>query len=235
MNVEDVRAQLEQDLSWRNDELRLLGNQMHSLRGKQEKERFCRALLLMLYAHVEGFTKSAMRIYVQAVVSENLNVRSLNSQLGANSLNLVITAVENATEHSFFTQDPPPKQKLTRIYRVREILSKWHGIQDLEFSPDIDEITDTDSNLKRNVLRKLLFRAGLNVDEFQEFEDDLDSLVSRRNPIAHGEIATLVRVEDYIRLETSGLMFMDALVRSLTLSLIEKRYLADVDRLCPVI
>jgi hypothetical protein len=58
MNLADIRAELEDELQWRLEELRLLKNQLADLRTEQQRDRFRRVLVIMLYAHFEGFWKA---------------------------------------------------------------------------------------------------------------------------------------------------------------------------------
>jgi len=235
MRAEDARSQLEIDLAWRTEEIKLLTNQLGLIVGERNKERFCRTLLVMLYAHVEGFTKSAIRIYVKAICEETISVKNVNERLGSNCLIEIFAAVENSNPHPFFKTQAPPKHKLNRAFRITEIIKRWEEIQNSAFNADGDDIAETESNLNRTVLRKILYRVGLDLDEFDEFEEDLEALVARRNPIAHGEIATVVSWRDYIKLETNALLFMEELVRVITSSLVEKRYLADGEKIFPMI
>jgi hypothetical protein len=64
------------------------------------------------------------------------------------------------------------------------------------------------------------------MNKFKDFEEDLESLVSRRHPIAHGETDSIVKESDYVRLETNALLFMEDLVRVLTSALVDQEYLA---------
>ena len=53
MDFDSIRAELEQDLAWRVDEIRFLQNQGSAL-GEDDKRRYRRALVLILYSHFEG-------------------------------------------------------------------------------------------------------------------------------------------------------------------------------------
>lgn len=50
MNLADIRAELEDELRWRSEELRFLKNQLTDLRNDDERCQFRRALVVMLYA-----------------------------------------------------------------------------------------------------------------------------------------------------------------------------------------
>src|SRR4029077_14811690 len=67
MTLEDLWAQLESDLQWRQEELRLLSNGVAQIRGTSDQDRARRAQFVMLYAHTEGFSKIALSTYVRAI------------------------------------------------------------------------------------------------------------------------------------------------------------------------
>ena len=67
MNLADIRAELEDELRWRTEELRFFKNQLSDFRSDDERNRFRRALVVMLYSHFEGFWKAAFSIYVKAL------------------------------------------------------------------------------------------------------------------------------------------------------------------------
>jgi len=54
-------------MAWRQAELRALANLQAIIRRETEKAQLRRALLVMLYAHAEGFCKIAFLTYVNAV------------------------------------------------------------------------------------------------------------------------------------------------------------------------
>jgi MAE_28990/MAE_18760-like HEPN len=67
VNLEEIRAELESEQTWRQDEIRFFRNQPVSLSNSSQQMQFRRALVLMLYAHYEGFSKFAFLQYVKAV------------------------------------------------------------------------------------------------------------------------------------------------------------------------
>lgn len=225
MNIVDIRSQLEIDLSWRTEEVRFLRNQLGLMRGRDERERFYRTLLVMLYAHLEGFTKSAIRLYIKTLCDEQITTADVNVQLRGTRMDPVLAGIEQF-EHAFFVEQPPVRHQLLRAFRVKELLDRWNELMTGPFEANPDDVANTESNLKCRVLRRILFRAGLPMNKFQDFEEDLESLVSRRHLIAHGETDSVVRESDYVRLETNALLFMEDLVRVLTSALIDQEYLA---------
>jgi hypothetical protein len=67
VDLASIRAELESEQTWRHDEIRFLRNQLASICGNRRKMQFRRALVVMLYAHYEGFCKFALERYVRSV------------------------------------------------------------------------------------------------------------------------------------------------------------------------
>jgi hypothetical protein len=85
MNIEDIRAELESDFRWRQGELLFLQNQGASL-AEAEQETFRRAVVVLLYAHFEGFCKFALLVYVNEVNKAQVKCHEASYALAAASL-----------------------------------------------------------------------------------------------------------------------------------------------------
>jgi len=67
MNLEDIRAELEEDMLWRQEEINYLHNQLKNEHKEKRKDILRRALVVMLYAHYEGFCKNALVTWISAI------------------------------------------------------------------------------------------------------------------------------------------------------------------------
>ncbi|MGN0482900.1 MAG: MAE_28990/MAE_18760 family HEPN-like nuclease [Lachnospiraceae bacterium] len=65
-----------------------------------------------------------------------------------------------------------------------------------------DQIIDTESNLWYIVLQKNLYKVGLPVNLFDEYQRDIDALVNRRNSIAHGSFKSGVSEKEFSNWES---------------------------------
>jgi hypothetical protein len=82
-----MRAQLEEDMAWRLDEIRHLVNHLLGEVAPEEASVYSlRAILVMQYAHLEGFTRNALSLYVAAVNARSLPVKELKPELMAAAL-----------------------------------------------------------------------------------------------------------------------------------------------------
>ncbi|MEI3612495.1 MAE_28990/MAE_18760 family HEPN-like nuclease [Pseudogracilibacillus sp. SO30301A] len=129
----DIRAQLEEELTWRRDEIRLLHNQLGYVLEDDQK-RFRKALIVMLYSHFEGFCSTAFQIYIKAINEEALKRKQLNNNLAANSFADVFKAYENPhlktkEYRKIFKNDPPEEKAIEKfsrqIYFVENLNQFW--------------------------------------------------------------------------------------------------------------
>jgi hypothetical protein len=72
MNLPDLSAQLESELAWRQDEIRFFQNRGTILLKADEQDQYRRAVVLVLYAHFEGFCKFAFDLYRTAINGEQI-------------------------------------------------------------------------------------------------------------------------------------------------------------------
>ena len=72
MNLVQLRAELEADQAWRRDEIRFFQNQAAKLDTTERPNPFQRVLILLLYAHFEGFSRFALILYMNAVNSTSM-------------------------------------------------------------------------------------------------------------------------------------------------------------------
>jgi hypothetical protein len=86
MNLVQLRAELEADQAWRRDEIRFFQNQAARLDTTERPNPFQRVLILLLYAHFEGFSRFALTLYVNAVNGTGMICGEANSAIAAASL-----------------------------------------------------------------------------------------------------------------------------------------------------
>jgi hypothetical protein len=52
VTIVDIRGELEEEQTWRRDEIRFLRNQIANMQSDAEKDQYRRSLVVMLYAGV---------------------------------------------------------------------------------------------------------------------------------------------------------------------------------------
>jgi hypothetical protein len=224
MNLAQLRAELEADQAWRRDEIRFFQNQTARLNTEEQQNPFRRVLILLLYAHFEGFSRFALTLYVNTINSIGITCGEANSAIAAASLaNLFRELRDPQHKSEEFRRDLPDDTRLHRFARDREFIER---IVDFTIRPvNIpDYVVDTESNLNPVVLRKNLYRLGLPYDLFKDFDGQVHQLLNYRNQIAHGERQSGIERQTYESLRDATFTIMDEITREIIRALQEKRY-----------
>src|ERR1017187_9532491 len=108
MSIADVRAELEADRAWREDEIRFFQNQGADLDDTSEQEQYRRALVLLLYAHFDGFCKFALTVYVNAINGEGITCAAASHAIAAASLADVFMALRDQNSKCAEFQNSAP-------------------------------------------------------------------------------------------------------------------------------
>lgn len=207
----EVRAILEVDLAWRLDEIRFLRNQVAALAKEDERKRLRRAVVVMLYAHLEGFTKTAIREYAKAVSMARIPCGEATAVVLASSIGKLFDALETAEKAPEFRAEED--LRIHKHWRRTSFVSSWHDRLREPLVLD-QSIADPGSNLTPRVLKKMLFLAGLDPNLVQENHGIILELVEKRNDIAHGEAREGYAEKDYGRVETAVVESMERLMRA---------------------
>lgn len=227
MNLAEVQAELEQELTWRHNELRFLTNVMLGLQDDADQRVFRKALLVMLYAHFEGFCKAALTVFVRTVNRENLECGQLNSTLAAAALQKVFAGLDGSSKSPVFNRALPNDEPLHRVSRQIEFLSNLPVVLAIKPAAISEDIVDPESNLKPIVLKKNLFRLGLRHDAFEAHDVTIHQLLRRRNDVAHGAKADGLTPEEFEPLRQAVYSIMDEIKSHVLTALSEKLYLRD--------
>jgi hypothetical protein len=228
MNPEDFRSQLEKDLAWRQDEMRLLRNQLSSISKDEDKERYCKALVVMLYSHFEGFFKMALAIYIDAINAERITHSEASEYVAAASLADVFQDIENPNKPNAkccdFFRTSSSEEIFPRVFRHVRVIRGLNSLLEQQVNIS-DNIINTESNLKLTVIQRLLYRLGFPYDTFDEYDGTIQNLLMRRNYFAHGEDARSIKEADYIIIEKKICNIMSELMIMLTKAVKDKSYL----------
>ncbi len=225
MNLPELWTQIEEELAWRQDELRFLNNQIELLEGDAEKKKLRRAALLMIYAHFEGFTKFSFDLYITTINNENLECRDVTATILACSFNDLFEALRNPESKSnIFKNALPDDTKLHRFAR------SVHFLEDLDTKLSLKvkipgSIIDTESNLKPQVISKLLFSIGLDHKLFEDKNPTINRLLNKRNKIAHGESRAGIEEDEFNTLFTLSIDILNEVKSRIMQCLTTKQYL----------
>jgi hypothetical protein len=206
MKVEDFSAELESDLEWRQAEVLFFQNVSSGIRDT-DLQRYLKSLVLVVYAHVEGYVKFSLSSYVRAINSQMLSCNDANDAIVAASLSDLLSALRDAQRKSKDFSKAPDDAALQQFCRDREFVSKSRDF----FSMTVkipDSAVNTESNLWPIVLRKNLYRLGLPHDRLSHLDGALSRLVNTRNEIGHGSRRDGVEWKDYLELRNAAFKVM---------------------------
>lgn len=224
MDFDAIQAELEQDKAWRLDELRFLQNQSQAL-NDDERRRYRRSLILILYSHFEGFCKFSFLHYIKVLNSSGVTCGEASSALAAATLALAFHGLRDTQrKNDLYDQRLPDDTTLHRFAREREFLEKLKDFESTGLSIP-DEVVDTEANLKPSVLKAALFRLGLDPSQFDDIYADIGKLVGLRNNIAHGATKSGIDEGLYASYERAALRVMDKVADDIMGALKTKAYL----------
>jgi hypothetical protein len=224
VDFEAIRAELEQDLAWRVYEIRFLQNQGNTL-GPDDKRRYRRALILILYSHFEGFCKFSFLHYIRILNATGVKCADANYALAAATLAIAFQGLRDTQRRNpLYLQKLPDDPSLHRFAREREFLERMQefGKMVLEIP---DEVVSFDSNLKPDILRIALYRLGLDPAQFDDIYSDIGKLVGLRNNIAHGATKGGVDAALYEAYEDAAFRVMNKIADDIMYALRNEAYL----------
>jgi predicted transcriptional regulator len=158
------------ELGWRSKELLVLRSQI-PIENNAKQKVMLRAAIPFLYAHWEGFVKTAMSYYLEHISYKQLNHNQLTTNFVALSLTNTIKDVLN---NSFETKTKII-DLLFKEYTKRSNIPKKN-------------IINTKSNLNFDVLKEIIGILDLNDPFIDKQEVLINDLVTTRNTIAHGNV-----------------------------------------------
>ncbi len=225
MDLGSLWAQIESEYSKRTDELRFFQNQLAKFATDNEKDQYRRALILLLYAHFEGFCKFSFTLYISTINGEGLKCKEINFPLAAAALHELFKGLRNPTSKSpEFKNALLDDAKLHIFARDREFVERSNDFENKTVAIP-DEVVDTESNLKPIVLRKNLYRLGFQFDKFKSTEWQINRLLELRNGIAHGVLISGISEADYEAQRKSVYDIMTEIKSLVMKALTDKEYL----------
>lgn len=177
MNREQFEDILQKDLGWRKKELSEL---FMILKMSDSKDVIIKSMVLLLYAHWEGYIKRSSKLYLRYVAEENIKTKELTLNFHA------IKLKEYA--HRCIEEDSK------NLAQELSFLAAQHKFEEKDFSckvnveNDMDEsIIDTGHNLSSKILKTIIEILGITYnDTMKSRAHYIDAvLLNNRNSIGH--------------------------------------------------
>ena len=228
-DYDEVTGELEEQWNWRVNELVKLENTYNSA-DDSSKLIIRKTQILLLYSHLEGYVKFAFLYYILTINDDNMQIKQLNHHLRTVAMHNVFQEYSNINRKGkYFTKDFPEDNKL-KIYSSRlDFMESFHNFLD-EVAKIPEDVIDTESNLKPEVLNKILFQLGFSLDICNEYRGDIQRLLNYRNSIAHGSQTSDISQFPYEKIEKSVELIVEAVRELVRDSLLESRYLLNVPK-----
>lgn len=228
VDLASLREEVEVEREWRESEIRFLRNIASSM-DEAEANRMRRAIVVMLYAHFEGSCKAILSIYAEHLNKVGANVADVVSAIGACSMEEVFSGLRSPYKKSeLFRAALPNDTQLHQFAREREFVESYDRVLSLPIRVPVDSIVDAEDNLKPSILKKILFRLGLDPGLVEPWQGDINVLLNYRNKIAHGELKDGVTVAQYEKVETAVIRVIDEVVGAISSSVSSVSYLSAV-------
>lgn len=209
LTANELRAELESELAWRQEELAFFKNQLNNITDEVKKEKYRKSLVLILYSHMEGYIKIALQSYIRYLNEQRLSRKSVIPGVIAASMNAEFNAYDNLDRKSeIFHRQLPDDSALHRFFRRVDFLEQLEDFKEQTLIIE-DSVINTESNLWYVVLQKNLYKIGLPVDLFKQYQTDIDAIVNRRNSIAHGNSRSGVTEREFSKWESSIMRVMN--------------------------
>lgn len=206
--IDAFQDYVDTEMAWRIKEVAHLTSVIESSRSSTQKT-IIRASIPLLYAHWEGFIKNSSGKYIEYLTSLKLKYSELEECLIVLGMRKQLNAIVTTNKHDLISAS------------LRFILSEQSERAVLSF----DTAIQTESNLKSQVFDNIAKSIGVSVELFTTKYNFIDeSLLKRRNCIAHGEYLD-VNIQEWKNISQETLILMRKFKNELLNNASTKRYL----------
>ncbi|MDC6108689.1 MAE_28990/MAE_18760 family HEPN-like nuclease [Serratia rubidaea] len=196
MSPEDFLTQVELERSWREEEIRSLNNIMERS-DDNNAYMMRRAVVCLLYAHIEGFVKFSFNLYIDGINKMELKCSQVKPILAAAVHYSDLLKMNNPDiKNRIFKKVLPDDSHLHRICRYEEFFEKISNVMDETIFIE-DGYVNTESNVGKEVLQKLLYQVGLSHTSLNNVIGPLTRLKNKRNDISHGVNKAKIEYDEY--------------------------------------
>lgn len=229
VSLDSLLSEIEKDKGWRERELVFFENQLANYNSEEDKKIISKALILLLYASFEGHVKFIFECYVKAINGLNLTCQDVIFPLVASNLNRVFEEFRNTQRNPKNNQifKEEHNKEFVELGRRVEFLEKFEEIITFPIKLDVNKIVDTESNLSKKVLLKILFRIGFDGQLFTEKMHSLEKLLNFRNAISHGARQEGWSQKEYEKIKREIFELMRTIQENVTEHFSQKKYMKN--------
>ena len=205
--------QLEEDLNWREAELAILRKEAFVASKDKDTNKYrvlLRALWAMLYAHYEGFCKFAWDLYLDELQKAAIKRKDCQDEIAKLSLQKQFKSLKGDLS-------------LENLWNFGQTSFRTMLEENLDFQVKLE----TQSNLYPKVFKDNSIKVCLDCTLVDQYETELNALVSRRNEIAHGKKMIIKDINEYKKYQDAAIEVMYELAVVIDDCLNNKLYLKN--------
>lgn len=205
-----LQDKLDKDLSWRKKEIIDYSLLVESQMGDTQIT-LIRAAIPLLYAHWEGFIKNTSIHYLKYICKMNLQLSELTENFCHISLGKKFE--KSTSVHTYSSQ----KALFDYIY---------HELEEATFWVNSEVTIDTKCNLKFDVFQVIVNQLGVDGSWYETKRNFInETLLGRRNAIAHGEYKRDTNLDGYIVIKDNVLEFLEFFKNLILEAFVQKKFL----------
>lgn len=225
MTADEFLGELLRESLWRFEEVQHLNNLVTREPDEDRQASLRKSLIMLLYAHFEGFTVFALDHYRTAINNAGVLCREVTPEVLAGSWDRVFNAMQlGDVKCKVFVRPLPHDEILHRQWRRRHFVEEVSRFEDAVVEIP-EKLIDAASNLTPQVLQRNLFVLGLDYSFVVPHSDAIDKLLGQRNRIAHGDTRRGVSLADYGKYESTVKGICEKLVEHLDDAYRQQRFL----------
>ncbi|MGO3439413.1 MAG: MAE_28990/MAE_18760 family HEPN-like nuclease [Serratia liquefaciens] len=189
--IEQFQDYIDTEMAWRIKEIAHLTSVIGSAKSLSQRT-IIRASIPLLYAHWEGFIKNSASKYIEFISTQRLKYSDLEECLIVLGMRKHLNNITQTNKHDLLSSS------------LAFILEGQSKNANLNF----DSAINTESNLKSHVFDNIAKSIGVSISSFESRYNFIDeSLLKRRNCIAHGEYLD-VNAEEWRKISQETLLLM---------------------------
>lgn len=214
MNLESLEKYFEDEMLWRKKEISHFTFAIQNAENASQKRAMLRGAFSLLYAHWEGCFRQTVFLYLKYIRSQDLSDTDLSNEIYAFLVHKKIKAIADQG------------LGIGVVAAIRDIRGATRV--DLKY-PKSERDMDVGGNLSSKQLKRYMEFLCLDYDavvppKLENFVDD--SLLARRNPVAHGEDHD-VEESDWDSAKENVLSLLDEIQDGILLAAMEERFLLE--------
>lgn len=226
--LDNFTTEIESEYARKREELGKIENSLRLSNTESDEELqglLRNAMVVMLYAYFEGFCKKIFEIYVTYLNGKKEKVKNVKSALAAATIAEEFDLLENL-QHApeKYGIDYKENGKLKRYARRIEFTELFYTLMDKTVSIP-ETILNTESNLRPEVLNRILFNLAFDYRVENKEKGYLNKLVNYRNDIAHGTFTRAISPEDFDNCKKTTWLLMEKIKNEVIRNYEEMMYL----------